>query len=217
MPPAIKTLAGSGVAAGIGTGKRAKSKAANRRAILDAGRRVFARIGFDATTVRDIIRETDLAAGTFYNYFKSKEEVFEAIAEDSTHRFRTHLSDVRARATTFEDYIHQAYHAYFSFIAVENAEAIKGGAPHLALIGVRVDTPEMLAIADEIRSDLDHVLSAAGAPVIDIDYLTAAAIGIAREMGDHMLHRRPVDAGAATRFAAALLLAGVRDIAGKVI
>ncbi|KJS35524.1 MAG: TetR family transcriptional regulator [Hyphomonas sp. BRH_c22] len=217
MPPAIKTLAGSGAAAGIGTGKRAKSKAANRRAILDAGRRVFARIGFDATTVRDIIRETDLAAGTFYNYFKSKEEVFEAIAEDSTHRFRAHLSDVRARATTFEDYIHQAYHAYFSFIAAENAEAIKGGAPHLALIGVRVDTPEMLAIADEIRSDLDHVLSAAGAPVIDIDYLTAAAIGIAREMGDHMLHRRPVDAGAATRFAAALLLAGVRDIAGKVI
>lgn len=217
MPPAIKTLAGSSAGAGLGTGKRAKSKAANRRAILDAGRRVFARIGFDATTVRDIIRETDLAAGTFYNYFKSKEEVFEAIAEDSTHRFRAHLSDVRARATTFEDYIHQAYHAYFSFIAAENTEAIKGGAPHLALIGVRVDTPEMLAIADEIRSDLDHVLSAAGAPVIDIDYLAAAAIGIAREMGDHMLHRRPVDAGAATRFAAALLLAGVRDIAGKAI
>jgi AcrR family transcriptional regulator len=79
-----------------GSGKRARSKAANRRAILDAGRRVFARIGFEATTVRDIIRETDLAAGTFYNYFKSKEEVFEAIAEDSTHRFRGMLKDVRA-------------------------------------------------------------------------------------------------------------------------
>ena len=39
------------------SGKRARSKAANRRAILDAGRRVFARIGFEATTVRDIIRE----------------------------------------------------------------------------------------------------------------------------------------------------------------
>ncbi|MFT5776462.1 TetR/AcrR family transcriptional regulator [Hyphomonas sp.] len=208
MPSSIDTLS---------SGKRAKSKAANRRAILEAGRRVFARIGFDATTVRDIIRETELAAGTFYNYFKCKEDVFEAIAEDSTYRFRTRLSDVRARATTFEDYIHQAYHAYFSFIAAENAEAIRGGAPHLALIGVRVDTPEMLAIADEIRSDLDHVLKAAGAPVIDIDYLTAAAIGIAREMGDHMLQRRPVNADAATEFASALLLAGVREIAGKAV
>jgi|TARA_R110002020_G_scaffold83397_2_gene207292 AcrR family transcriptional regulator len=197
------------------SGKRARSKAANRRAILSAGRRVFARIGFDATTVRDIIRETDLAAGTFYNYFKSKEEVFEAIAEDSTYRFRTRLSDVRARATTFEDYIQQALHAYFSFVAAENEEAIRMGAPHMALIGVRVDTPEMLAIADEIRSDLDHVLSAAGAPVTDIDYLTAAAIGIAREMGDHMLQRRPVDAVAATKFATALLLGGVREVSGK--
>ncbi|KCZ90687.1 TetR/AcrR family transcriptional regulator [Hyphomonas johnsonii] len=196
-------------------GKRARSKAANRRAILLAGRRVFARIGFEATTVRDIIRETELAAGTFYNYFKSKEEVFEAIAEDSTYRFRARLSDVRARATSLEDYIDQAYRAYFSFIAAENEQAISDGAPHMALIGVRVDTPEMLAVADEIRSDLDHVLSADGAPDVDIDYLTSAAIGIAREMGDDMLQRRPVDAEGATLFATRLLLAGVKEVAGK--
>lgn len=196
-------------------GKRARSKAANRRAILDAGRRVFARIGFEATTVRDIIRETDLAAGTFYNYFKSKEEVFEAIAEDSTHRFRTRLNDVRAQATDFEAYVHDAYRAYFGFIASENEEAIRNGAPHLALIGVRVDTPEMLAVAEEIRTDLEHVLSGEGGPRIDTAYLTSAAIGIAREMGDHMLTRRPVDVEGATRFAASLLLAGVREIAAK--
>mgnify|MGYP000085381199 CR=1 FL=1 len=122
MSSIVKTLAGS-------TGKRARSKAANRRAILQAGRRVFARIGFEATTVRDIIRETELAAGTFYNYFKSKEEVFEAIAEDSTHRFRSRLQDVRAYATDFETYVHDAYRAYFGFIATENEEPIRNGAP----------------------------------------------------------------------------------------
>ena len=193
-------------------GKRARSKAANRRAILEAGRRVFARIGFEATTVRDIIRETDLAAGTFYNYFKSKESVFEAIAQDSTYRFREHLSGVRARASTLDVYFREAYLAYFSFIASENEEAIKGGAPHLALIGVRVDTPEMLAVADEIRNDLAHILARNEAPGIDIDYLTAAAIGVAREMGDNMLQRRPVDVQGATAFATAVLLAGVRDL-----
>lgn len=194
-------------------GKRAQSKAANRRAILDAGRRVFARIGFEATTVRDIIRETDLAAGTFYNYFKSKEQVFAAIAEDSTHRFRRRLEDVRKSATTLEAYIQSAYAAYFSFIAEENAEAIAGGAPHLALIGVRIDTPEMLAVADEIRGDIEKVMAGKGAPDLDTDYLTAAAIGIAREMGDHMLKRRPVDADAAAGFATQLLLAGARALA----
>ena len=38
------------------SGKRANTKAANRRAILTAARRVFALIGYEATTVRDIIR-----------------------------------------------------------------------------------------------------------------------------------------------------------------
>ena len=198
------------------TGKRANTKAANRRAILQAGRRVFARIGFEATTVRDIIRETDLAAGTFYNYFKSKEEVFQAIAEDSTHRFRAHLSDVRARAVTFEDYTWNAFNAYFSFIAAENEEAIRDGAPHLALIGVRVDTPEMQAVAEEIKSDFERALAnRAEGQDLDTVYLTAAAIGIAREMGDYMLQRRPVDVDGATRFAATMLLKGICGLAPK--
>ena len=39
--------------------------------------------------------------------------------------------------------------------------------------------------------------------------ITAAAIGMAREMGDHMLKRRPVDAKGATEFASKLMLAGI--------
>ncbi len=201
--------------AGTGTrpdGKRASTKAANRRAILEAGRRVFARNGFEATTVRDIIRETELASGTFYNYFKSKEEVFHAIAEDSAQRFRVHLGAVRARTASLEDYVFEAYRAYFGFIAKENEAAIASGAPHLALIGVRVDTPEMEAVAEEIRADFEAALAGRNGPPLDAEYLTAAAIGIAREMGDYMLMRRPVDPETASRFAAQLLLAGVRGL-----
>ena len=197
------------------SGKRANTKAANRRAILTAARRVFALIGYEATTVRDIIRETNLASGTFYNYFKSKEEVFQAIAEDSTYRFRAHLSDVRARTNSLEDYIEHAFRAYFSFIARENEEAIKAGAPHLALMGVRVDTPEMLAVAGEVRADLEQTLAGETAAGLDLEYLTAAAIGIAREMGDYMLQRRPVDVEGATRFASGLVLAGGRAMMGR--
>ncbi len=194
------------------TGRRARAKAANRAAILDAGRRVFARLGFDVATVRDIIRETDLAAGTFYNYFKSKEEVFEAIAGDSARRFGERLNAVRCEATSFETYIRIAYRAYFHFLATENADAIESGVPHMALIGVRVDTPELKAVIDEIRSDLDRVLGNDRSGELDTDYLTAAAVGIAREMGDHMLARRPVDPAATADFAANLLLFGVGGV-----
>lgn len=192
-----------------GEGKRARAKAANRRAILDAARGVFARIGYEATTVRDIIRETELAAGTFYNYFKSKEEVFEAISNDAVQRFRPILENVRARTTSFEDYISGAYRAYFQFLQDENDEAIERGAPHLALIGVRVDTPEMQTIFEEIRADLETAWGSGDRDYIDTEYLTAAAVGIARELGDRMLQRRPVDVDAATDFATSLLLAGI--------
>lgn len=195
-------------------GKRARSKAANRRAILEAGRVVFSRIGFEACTVRDIIRETDLASGTFYNYFKSKEEVFEAIAEDSTVRFRERLNAVRARTDTFEGYIREAFAAYFSFLVSENGAELEGcvDAGH-PLIGVRIDTPEMKATAREIRADLERILTADHALDVDVEYLAAAYIGIARELGEAMLTRRPADVEGATEFATKLALAGFSSMA----
>lgn len=197
------------------TGKRAQTKAANRQAILTAARHVFAKIGYDAASIRDIIRATSLASGTFYNYFKSKEEVFEAIADDSAMRIRPLLQNVRKEARDLESYIHAAYTVYFQFLADENDEAIAHGAPHLALIGVRIDTPEMQAVAGEIRQDLEDVLHTNGYSGIDTDYLAAAAIGIAREMGDYMLRRRPVDAPQAARFATQLVLSGLGSLVAK--
>ena len=197
----------------IRMGKRARAKEANRRAILEAARVVFARIGYEATNIRDIIRETDLASGTFYNYFKSKEEVFEAIANDSVQRFRPLLQQVREEADDLESYLFAAYGAYFNFLAEDNNQAIAEGMPHMSLIGVRIDTPEMEAVSDEIRNDLEIVLDRIGLNHLDVDYVTAAAIGIARELGDHMLKRRPVDAAGATEFSTKLMLAGIETLA----
>ena len=64
------------------TSRRELTKAQNREVILAAARRVFAEIGFAKATVRDVIRATPLASGTFYNYFKSKEEVYQALRDD---------------------------------------------------------------------------------------------------------------------------------------
>lgn len=194
-------------------GKRALAKEANRRAILEAARTVFARIGYEAANIRDIIRETDLASGTFYNYFKSKEEVFEAIANDSVQRFRPLLQKVREEAKDLESYLYAAYNAYFSFLAEENDEAIAIGSPHMSLIGVRVDTPEMQTVTEEIAADLEIVMDKIGLSHLDINYITAAAIGMAREMGDHMLQRRPLDPEGATVFAQKLMLAGIEALA----
>ena len=105
----------------IQTGKRELTKAANRQTILDAARVVFAELGFEAATVRDIIRRTNLSVGAFYNYYRSKEEVFDALADDGARRFRPILHAQAAKATDFESYLRAAVRAYFDFLAEERA------------------------------------------------------------------------------------------------
>ncbi|WP_424245845.1 AcrR family transcriptional regulator [Elusimicrobium posterum] len=50
-----------------------------RNEILDTAEMFFVSKGYEKTTVDSILRTLDIAKGTFYHYFKSKEEVLEAI------------------------------------------------------------------------------------------------------------------------------------------
>ena len=49
--------------------RRAATKKANREELVAAARQVFATVGYEACTVRDIARASSLASGSFYNYF----------------------------------------------------------------------------------------------------------------------------------------------------
>ena len=98
---------------GAPNGKREATKQANRAAILDAAREVFADIGFGAATVRDIVRRTALATGTFYNYFPDKESVLVALVEKSAGEARVRVRAARREATTLEALIRDGFRAYF--------------------------------------------------------------------------------------------------------
>ncbi|MFU2031129.1 TetR family transcriptional regulator [Bacillus wiedmannii] len=50
-----------------------------RKEILDTAERLFITKGYTKTTVNDILKEIGIAKGTFYHYFKSKEEVMDEI------------------------------------------------------------------------------------------------------------------------------------------
>jgi AcrR family transcriptional regulator len=53
-----------------------------RRQIIEGAREVFLTHGFDAASMNDIARKAGVSKGTLYVYFKNKEELFEAIAEE---------------------------------------------------------------------------------------------------------------------------------------
>jgi AcrR family transcriptional regulator len=60
----------------------ARSDSAKRRQIIEGARAVFLAQGFDAASMNDIARKAGVSKGTLYVYFKSKEDLFEAIAEE---------------------------------------------------------------------------------------------------------------------------------------
>jgi AcrR family transcriptional regulator len=192
----------------ISPGKREQTKLANRAAILHAARETFGELGYETATVRDIIRRTGLSVGAFYNYFRSKEEVFEALADDGARRFRPILQAVHEQATDFESYLRGAVRAYFEFTARENEAWVKQRPPGETTPHTR-DTPEILAVYEEVRSAFADAMERSGAPRVDLDFLAAACIAIAREIADKMIERRPVDTDAAVEFVVSLILGGV--------
>ena len=112
--------AGRGVSGAALAGRRERTKAANRAAILSAGREVFAELGYGAASVRHIVRRTDLAAGTFYNYFPDKEAVFRDLVREVAQEARRRVRAARRAAHTPREFVEDAYRAYFGFI-VEDA------------------------------------------------------------------------------------------------
>ncbi|MEV6210808.1 TetR/AcrR family transcriptional regulator [Kitasatospora sp. NPDC051914] len=69
---------------------------ARRRQILDGAARCFARNGFHATSMQDVLRESGLSAGAVYRYFASKEEIVAAIAGEAFGLVRSAFADAAA-------------------------------------------------------------------------------------------------------------------------
>lgn len=52
--------------------------------IINTASRIFAQKGYDKSSVNDILTAIGIAKGTFYHYFKSKEEVLDAVIDKAT-------------------------------------------------------------------------------------------------------------------------------------
>ena len=63
------------------------------RKLLDAGIAEFDKNGFQAVRVDDIVRRAKTSHGTFYLYFKNKEDLFRALMRDVLHDMETVTED----------------------------------------------------------------------------------------------------------------------------
>jgi AcrR family transcriptional regulator len=186
-------------AAAPATSKRERTKRANRAAILAAARRVFSDVGYGAASVRDIVRGTDLASGTFYNYFPDKEAVLRALVDEIVVRARARVRAARAGAMTVDAFVADGFRAYFAFIA-EDPQTVRLISRNAGTIRTLFDEPALGAGIVELRADLDAGVAAGILPAHDTGLMAASMVGAAVEVGLAMVAREPIDVDRAAGF-----------------
>jgi len=194
------------------SGRREQTKAANRAAILAAAREVFGQLGYGAASVRDIIRGTGLAAGTFYNYFPDKESIFRAVLEDAGMEARGRVRAARQAARDPRTFVEGSYRAYFEWI-VEDPSTVALLARNAGAIRTEFDdlvTP--LGVA-ELEEDLRAGVAAGLLPAdFDVEYGAHSMVAVGLTLGERLIERDPPDVDGATAFATELFLAGLRAL-----
>ena len=193
-------------------GRREERKAQNRAKLLDAARRVFAQKGLGEATARDIVRETDLASGTFYNYFRDKEDAFRALLHEMSERSRGLVrAQRREPGLPVEERVANAYRAYFEW-ALEERELFLVFRRNAGAIAMMPDTGLMEMGIAELFEDLSEWEEAGDIPPVDLEYLATAGVGMGFQIATHLIDRDPPDVEGATRFCTRMFLGGVRAL-----
>jgi len=90
---------------------------ATRRRLLNAAEQEFGAKGYHGASVSSITQRADIAQGTFYLYFHSKEEMFVTLVRDIGHQLRAHSTQAIAKATSRLEAERLGLEAFLQFTA----------------------------------------------------------------------------------------------------
>jgi AcrR family transcriptional regulator len=75
-------------------GRPAMPKEQQRQRLIDAAFRTLAKSNYEKTSVADVVREAGMSSRSFYQHFKSKEDLVSAIVREQGDKFIGELSSV---------------------------------------------------------------------------------------------------------------------------
>lgn len=109
--------------------KTRQKKDAKRTSMMKAAILVFAKKGYHSATIRDIVREADVAIGTFYFYFPDKETLFVHLYEETADFLLQALNQAVRNQTSLPLKIKAGLQAFVNIAVYEPAVV------HLLLVG----------------------------------------------------------------------------------
>jgi AcrR family transcriptional regulator len=90
-----------------------------REQILSAAMACFARQGYHATSMDDVVRESGLSVGAIYTYFSSKEDLFLALADARSEQTLAYMNDLFRRPGPMKDKSREAIDFFFQHLTDE--------------------------------------------------------------------------------------------------
>lgn len=87
-----------------------------RERLVDVARTLFAKKGFEATTMNDIAVASGKGRRTLYTYFKNKDEIYYAVISDELEHMSDRLKDVAAKPISPEDKLLQIIYTHLSMV-----------------------------------------------------------------------------------------------------
>jgi AcrR family transcriptional regulator len=88
---------------------------ATRRRLLNAAEVEFGSRGYHGASVSSITQRAEIAQGTFYLYFRSKEEMFLQLVRDIGHQLRAHSAQAIGKAANRMEAERLGLEAFFQF------------------------------------------------------------------------------------------------------
>ena len=90
-----------------------KDPVVRRNEIIDAAEELFYSVGYDETSVSDIVKAIGVAQGTFYNYFASKEAVLEGLVQRHVSKISAKLAGIENSAMTATQKFERMFYTIF--------------------------------------------------------------------------------------------------------
>lgn len=100
-------------------GKREIQKQQVRERILEEALSLFSERGFEKTTVADIVEQSAIARGTFYNYFPDMNSLFDALIAQLNQQVVEAIQYTRKHTDNLYDYLYGTFKSYFELIGTE--------------------------------------------------------------------------------------------------
>lgn len=167
---------------------------ATRFAILEAAEKVIGRKGFTAASISGITRAAGVGQGTFYIYFRSKEDVFRELVRQLGRLLRHTLTEAAERAPNRIGAEKEGLRAFLTFVALH--PSFYRIVQEALFIDPKAYRDYFDAFADNYRQALEKAETAGEIRKGDVDVRTWALMGMAKALGERYAvwrETRPID------------------------